>query len=485
MSTSSERVLGDRFAPLWPLPLFDTEATRRLEGVQAQNIGPASLMQRAGYATAKLVVALAPHARLIWIACGPGNNGGDGLEAALHLHRLGKRVVVSELPRLRGRTGSALNVYQRAVNAGIHFQTQAPINFDFCVDAMFGIGKSDGFDTLCQTWIAQMNASASPVLAVDIPTGVQADTGVASKHSVRADFTLSLLTLKPGLFTAEGRAFTGDIWHNTLDAPNTQSPMAYLSGPPPPSRRAHNTHKGSFGDVAVIGGDAGMVGAAVLAASTALQGGAGRVFMGLLSAATLTMDNNFPELMIRDAGSLPLETMTVVAGCGGGPAMAACMQGVVQRSRSLVLDADALNHLALSPDAQHELTRRVPGTTVLTPHPLEAARLLGTHTASVQANRIAAAQSLADRWQCIVVLKGSGSVIAAPGKLPCINPTGNARLATAGTGDVLAGLIGSYMVQQQEAFSASCAAVYRHGKVADLWPASAGALTAHQLAQAL
>jgi hydroxyethylthiazole kinase-like uncharacterized protein yjeF len=165
--------------------------------------------------------------------------------------------------------------------------------------------------------------------------------------------------------------------------------------------------------------------------------------------------------------------------------MANYLLDVMQRARHLVLDADALNHLAQSSQAQHLLGLRTPGTTVLTPHPLEAARLLAISVSEVQTNRLAAAQSLADRWQCVVVLKGSGSVIAAPGQLPRINPTGNARLATAGTGDVLAGLIGSYLAQKKEAFSASCAAVHRHGEVADLWPASAGALTAHQLAQAL
>ena len=485
MFTNSERVLADGFAPHQPLPLFDTTATRHLESVHLQSIGRASLMEQAGFATAKLVVALAPHARLIWVACGPGNNGGDGLEAALQLHLMGKCVVVSELPHTKARTGDALRAYQRALNAGVSFKDQAPVGFDFCVDALFGVRKSDGFDALCQTWITQINASASPVLSVDIPTGLQAETGVAAKHAVLADFTLSLLTLKPGLFTADGRAFTGDIWHNSLDTINTQLPMAYLGGPCPTLHRAHNTHKGVFGDVAVVGGGTGMVGAAVLAARAALQSGAGRVFMGLLSTQPLAMDNNLPELMVRDVRSLTLETMAVVAGCGAGPDMAACLLDVVQRSGSLVLDADALNHLALSPDARHKLTLRLPGTTVLTPHPLEAARLLGINTSSVQANRIATAQRLADRWQCVVVLKGSGSVIAAPGQLPCINPTGNARLATAGTGDVLAGLIGSYMAQQQEAFDASRAAVHRHGKVADTWPNNAGTLTAHRLAQAL
>ena len=485
MSTNSEKVLGERFALPHAIPLFDIAATRRLESIHVADLESESLMQRAGLAVAKLTIALAPHARLIWIPCGPGNNGGDGLEAALHLHRMGKQVVVSELPSARPRIGDALKAHQRAVQAGVVFQAHAPAGFDFCVDALFGIGQSHGFDAVCQAWITQVNSSDGPVLSIDIPTGLHANTGVAAGHAIQADFTLSLLTLKTGLFMADGRACSGDIWFNTLDTAHSESPTAYLNGPPLNECRPHNTHKGSFGDVAVIGGDTGMVGAALLAARAALRGGAGRVFVGLLANEAPALDNNLPELMIRSAGSLSIESMAVVAGCGGGAAMAVHLLDLVQRSRHLVLDADALNHLALSKQAQYELGRRASGTTVLTPHPLEAARLLATSVADVQANRLAAAQSLADQSQCVVVLKGSGSVVAAPGRLPIINPTGNARLATAGTGDVLAGLIGSYLAQQQEAFSASCAAVYRHGKLADLWPASAGALTADQLAQAL
>ncbi len=485
MFTNSERVASDWLAPPYPFPLFDIAATRRLENTHATGPESESLMQRAGVAVAKLVAALAPHARLVWIPCGPGNNGGDGLEAALHLHRMGKQVVVSELPSVQPRMGDALKAHQRAAEAGVVFQANAPMGFDFCVDALFGIGKSDGFDAICQTWIAHINASACPVLSIDTPTGLQVDTGVAASHTIQADFTLSLLTLKPGLFTADGRAYGGDIWFNPLGTTHTELPVANLGGPPQNEYRPHNTHKGSFGDVAVIGGDTGMVGAALLAARAALRGGAGRIFVGLLANDAPALDHNLPELMVRDARSLPIESMAVVAGCGGGSSMAAHLLDVVQRSRRLVLDADALNHLALSEQTQRELARRAYGTTVLTPHPLEAARLLVTSVAYVQANRIAAAQRLADQWQCVVVLKGSGSVIAAPGRPPCINPTGNARLATAGTGDVLAGLIGSYLAQQQDAFSASCAAVYRHGKLADQWPASAGAMTAHQLAQTL
>lgn len=486
MSTNSERLLGEQFKPPYIRPLFNIAVTRGIESVLANRACSVSLMQHAGLATAQLVHALAPHARKIWIPCGPGNNGGDGLEAAAHLHRMGRHVIVSEVPLRRARVGDALKAQDNAVRAGVNFQADVPDGFDFCVDALFGIGKSDGFDTLCQSWIASINASASPVLALDVPTGLHADTGNQAPLAVRADYTLSLLTLKPGLFTADGRALTGEIWFNALETTPAESPTAHLSGPPPTPSRAHNTHKGSFGDVAVIGGDTSMVGAALLAARAALLGGAGRVFMGLLATrGAPSLDHIFPELMVRDINLLPLEEMTVVAGCGGGPAIAKSLLDLVRRAWHLVLDADALNHLALSDEAQRTLAARPAGTSVLTPHPLEAARLLGTSVSGVQANRIVAAQTLADRWQCVVVLKGSGTVIAAPGTLPHINPTGNAHLATAGTGDVLAGLIGSYLAQQQDAFSAGCNAVYRHGEVADRWPTAAGTLTAHRLAQAL
>jgi hydroxyethylthiazole kinase-like uncharacterized protein yjeF len=161
--------------------------------------------------------------------------------------------------------------------------------------------------------------------------------------------------------------------------------------------------------------------------------------------------------------------MTLVAGCGGGLAMADHLPALLRKARRLVLDADALNRIAESPDLQASLRRRPGASTVLTPHPLEAARLLSVPVAGIQADRLGAAQAMAERFQCVVVLKGSGSIIAAPGQTARINPTGNARLATAGTGDVLAGLLGACLANGMPALDAACAAVYRHGLAADLW----------------
>ena len=227
-----------------------------------------------------------------------------------------------------------------------------------------------------------------------------------------------------------------------------------------------------------------MAGAALLAAKGALHGGAGRVYVGLLDASLSLLDIDQPELMFRKPAQLAYETMTVVAGCGGGDSVHAHLGDILARASRLVLDADALNHIAKDLALQGQLQRRIKNTTVLTPHPLEAARLLGTDSKHVQSNRLEAAQALADRFAATIVLKGSGTVIAAPEALTRINTTGNARLATAGTGDVLAGLIGAHLASGSTVFEGACQAVFRHGHVADLWSAQT-TMTAQDLSHGL
>jgi len=229
-----------------------------------------------------------------------------------------------------------------------------------------------------------------------------------------------------------------------------------------------------------------MTGAALLAACAALHQGAGRVFVGLLDGGSLGVDANHPELMFRPLESLDPAQLTVVCGCGGGNAVAAQLPHLLSAASLAVIDADALNSIANDSQLQQLLrARHARGRqTVLTPHPLEAARLLGSTTAEVQQDRLATAQQLAQRFYCTVVLKGSGTVIAAPGVTPVINPTGNALLATAGTGDVLAGMIGARLSNGKSAFQAACEAVWLHGHAADTWPHNQ-ALTAGALAQVL
>ncbi len=514
-------------------PLYDVAATRHIEYRAASGLPPHTLMQRAGLSVARLALALRPHARCIWVACGPGNNGGDGFEAAMHLHRLGKQVVVTWTgPGKNGLPPDAQASYERAVAAGVPVALEPPPAFDFCIDALLGIGATAGSgkgragNDLIEKWLGRMQASLAAQLAVDVPTGLDADTGhsVAENLENRGDainyiahsprkycrsglFTLCFLTLKPGLFTADGRDRAGEVWFDDLGVASSAEaaqgqPCAWLLGadrttPLQRSRALNACHKGSFGDVAVVGGESTpgshMAGAALLAARAALQAGAGRVFVALLgaagggdSSASMTVDPVQPELMFRSTESLDPQRQVIVCGCGGGEAVKTILAGVLSSATRLVLDADALNAVARDEHLQASLkARRARGySTVMTPHPLEAARLLGLKTADIQGDRLRAASQLAERFQAVVVLKGSGTVITAPGRVSCINSSGNALLATAGTGDVLAGMVGAGLASGLSAFDAACSAVFAHGRLANEWAAAHPdqALTASRLA---
>ncbi len=466
--------------------LYSVAATRRIEQAAQAALPAHALMARAGLAVAQLALAVAPHAQRIWIACGPGNNGGDGLEAALHLQRWGKFPVVTWLGSPAQAPPDAAASYQRAVDASVAFVDHPPPDYDLCIDALLGLGGDQRAPAgRMASWIELINAGQAPVLAVDLPTGLQADSGHAAPHCVKARHTLSLLTLKPGLFTAHGRDAAGTVWLADLDATDQTSanqqvvaPSAWLAGAPETAARLHASHKGSYGDVAVVGGAPGMTGAALLAASGALHAGAGRVFVSLLDGGSLSVDPSQPELMFRPVNALDCKALTVVCGCGGGDAIRAPLAALLSSAARLVLDADALNAIARDTQLQALLSARARrhGATVLTPHPLEAARLLASTTTQVQQDRLAAAQQLAQRFGCTVVLKGSGTVIAAIGQTPLINPTGNARLASAGTGDVLAGMVGAGLAGGLDAFEAAWQAVYRHGLAADQWPAGSALL---------
>ncbi len=472
-------------------PLHNMAQTRIIEQ-QAQASLPAhTLMQRAGLATAQLALAVAPHAQKIWIACGPGNNGGDGLEAAIHLQAWGKQPIVTWLGKNGECPMDTQHAWQRAKAAGVHFDEHKPQQFELAIDALLGIGLQRAPEGVMAQWLDALQNTIAPVLCIDTPTGLNADTGEwlapsAATHANHARHTLSLLTLKPGLFTAEGRDATGQVWFNNLCTETTQAPTAWLQQTiPTPNARPHNTHKGSFGDVCIIGGTAGMSGAATLAAVAALHGGAGRVFAGIIdSSAHAAITAAHPSLMVRSVDALNLHMSTVVCGCGGGDAIHPLLPNVLSSSAQLVLDADALNAIASDTSLQHLLKNRHKRhkPTVITPHPLEAARLLSCQVKDIQHNRLHAAQQLADAFQCVVVLKGSGSIIASAGHTPVVNGSGNARLATAGTGDVLAGLIGAYMARDKDMFRATCQAVFAHGHVADAWPKEGDALDAALLA---
>jgi len=460
-----------------PWPLFGVAASRQLEQVALAGAEPQALMAAAGLAVARLALAVAPHARSVWVAAGPGNNGGDGLVAALHLLRAGRRVRVSLLGSANALPADAGAALQQAQAAGVSIEAGLPARVDqaLAIDALLGIGASRSPQGEMAQAIALLDGGNASVLAVDLPSGLSSDTGtLLGAQAVRAHHTLALLSLKPGLFTAMGRDHAGRVWFDALGADARAEPAdAWLGGHPRWSTRQHAQHKGSFGDVLVIGGAPGMGGAAHLAASAALTAGAGRVYLARLDPSG--NDAGRPELMPRSlAHALQPQTLqaaTVVCGCGGGEAVRAALPAVLQHAARLVLDADALNAVAADSALAAMLAGRAAQgqPTVLTPHPLEAARLLNITTAQVQADRISAASRLSRQLNACCLLKGSGSVIATPGAAPSINPTGNARLATAGSGDVLAGWIGGLWAQQAAGDGSQVAAIaaWLHGHAAE------------------
>ena len=499
-------------------PLHGVDATRAIEQALASTLPSFELMARAGAAVARLARALAPHARGIWIACGPGNNGGDGLVAARHLleHFRSNAVPPQLVVTLTGDPASlppdAARALAEALAAGVTLSDAPPDTFDLGIDALLGIGARDAPRYRIREQLAHMHAAGGAVLAVDVPSGLMADSGVylgpAPRASTAPRHTLSLLTLKPGLFTADGRDLAGTVWLDPLETtPDARHPhQALLFGQDTrPAPRPHAAHKGSQGDVVVIGGQdiahngAGMTGAAVLAARAALSGGAGRVYLGLLgeNADAVRWDPVCPELMFRRVDLLTqtrdlMQGATVVCGCGGGSAVVAVLPTVLSTAHSLVLDADALNRISEDSALRTLLLQRKQRglCTVITPHPLEAARLLGCSTAEVMGDRLAAAKALCESLGVICVLKGSGTVVVAPGELPHINSSGNPALATAGTGDVLAGWIGAALArdahQTDARLQSVLAAVFAHGLLADRWVNQRDeTLTAHRLAMGI
>jgi ADP-dependent NAD(P)H-hydrate dehydratase / NAD(P)H-hydrate epimerase len=492
--------------------LHDAGATRAIEQALAAPLPPHTLMARAGESVARLARALYPHARCIWVACGPGNNGGDGLVAAIHLSKWmlarGGTLVVTldaEPSRMPADAAWALAFAQ---TAGVLVAPEPPPDADLVVDALLGLGARAGPDGPLTPRLRAVLNHPAPVLAVDLPSGLDADSGHHALAEARSAaprgprHTLSLLTLKPGLFTALGRDMAGEVWFDDLRAGDTSASATATwggFGAQPDVKRLdpHAGHKGCYGDVGVLGGQLpgtqgiAMAGAAVLAARAALHAGAGRVFVALVGDDPVPpLDPMQPELMFRSPARLQQalsdQPLTVVAGCGGGDAVRTWLPHCLDHAQRLVLDADALNAVAQDTALQSLLDARAArgSITVLTPHPLEAARLLGSSTADVMADRLGQAQALAQRHRAIVVLKGSGTVVAAPGRLPWINASGNPRLASAGTGDVLAGLICAALARgERDAWTATCAAVAHHGCLADAWPANQ-ALTADALARA-
>lgn len=440
---------------------------------------PHPLMERAGAAAVEDALALMGSSRQPpLIACGPGNNGGDGLVLARLLRQRGIEPVVVFAAEAARLPPDARGAHDAFLASGGQVRSDIPSDgdFSFAVDALFGIGMKRPAQGMHAELIDRLNRLRCPILAIDVPSGLDADTGRTFGPCVRATRTATFIALKPGLLTLDGPDHCGHVSVHTLGV----QPEAVV---PAPGRvvtrslfsaalraRPMNMHKGMAGSVAVIGGAPCMVGAALLAGRAAMKLGAGRVYLGLLDARALAVDSGQPELMLRPAAELMQLDFATVLAVGPGLGQSSDAGNLLKQSLSmelpLVLDADALNLIGQRTVLGTHLSRRRHAT-LITPHPAEAGRMLGVDTSEIQADRLAAALRLAQRFRAYTVLKGNGSVLAFPDGRWFINTTGNPGMASAGMGDVLTGIAAALLAQGWEAGQALLAAVHLHGAAAD------------------
>ncbi|SFU72929.1 yjeF C-terminal region, hydroxyethylthiazole kinase-related/yjeF N-terminal region [Nitrosomonas eutropha] len=460
-----------------------TAEIREIESLVLSIPNPPPLMEKAGLAAAEIAKTrlLAGNHHRILILAGPGNNGGDALVVARHLHGWGKQVTLiftGEPERLSQDARQALKQWQ-STGETIH-QDIPDGQWDAVIDGLFGIGLNETRppEEKYQQLINQINQLSLPVLALDIPSGLLSDSGRVLEVAVRAAITVTFIALKPGLLTHDGCDYCGEIIVCDLEldtvaliAPhNWLLDKASITPRLPPPRRA-NSHKGTYGRLGILGGASGMIGAALLAGRAALNLGAGRVYLGLLTQEGVpVVDPTQPELMLRPPSDFfELDFLDcLVIGPGLGREIAACiyLEQALQTSLPLVLDADALNLIAAYTELSDSLKVRK-ASTILTPHPAEAARLLSTSTVKIQHNRLEAAQTIVRQFNCAVVLKGAGSICAFPDGHCHFNISGNPGLSTAGTGDVLSGFLGALLVQGLSPKNALLLAVHLHGAAAD------------------
>ena len=460
-------------------PVCRTEDVRRIEALALAQPQPPQLMERAGLAAAELARDLAGGSgKPIVVFAGPGNNGGDAFVLARHLKSWWFDVSVHFTGDAQTLSHDAAAAFGAWRDAGGRITTDIPPlqRCGLVVDGLFGIGLQRELTGRYAGLVSAINEAHAPILALDVPSGIESDSGRVLGCAVRATHTITFIALKPGLLTLDGPDHTGALHLASLDldagALVPPSGSAIGSGVLRRSlgRRPLNSHKGSFGSVAVIGGAAGMVGAALLAGRAALKLGGGRIYVGLLDERALPVDPVQPELMVRSAESaLELDTVTVLAvgpGLGVSAQSTALVAKALASSVPVVLDADALNLLATQESLIAALSRRQ-AATLLTPHPAEAARLLGVSTADVQRDRVEAALRLAAIHHAGVVLKGGGSVCAWPDGKWAINTSGNPGMSSAGMGDVLTGICAALLAQGAAPEAALAAGVYLHGAAAD------------------
>jgi ADP-dependent NAD(P)H-hydrate dehydratase / NAD(P)H-hydrate epimerase len=458
------------------------------------------LMERAGLAAAEIArKMLAAQSSRVLVLAGPGNNGGDALVVARLLKSWFFDVTVAfcgDANALAPDAAAAHRAWREAQGTTVREWPDG--NFGLIVDGLFGIGLTRAVEGVAAQWIVRANASSLPVLALDIPSGLDADTGVARLPAIHATATATFIALKPGLLTADGPDCCGDISVHDLqlDTDNVGARGSMLSWstqraalPAVLERTLGNVNKGSFGTLAIIGGSDGMVGAAILAGRAALHLGAGKVWLGLGASSPPAVDWAQPELMLRSARAVldaASTAMVIGPGLGTSEQAHAWLAEALRLPIPLLIDADALNLVAADAALASAVAARA-APTVMTPHPAEAARLAATSVNAIQADRVGAALALSAATHSAVVLKGAGTVVAYPDGAFAINSSGNPALASGGTGDVLSGMIGALLTQKIALRAAVELGVCLHGAAADALVADGvgpAGMTASELARA-
>ena len=460
------------------VPVYRTADIRDLETRALTGLQPPGLMERAGLAAAQIARNVTASGGRVLIFAGPGNNGGDAFVVARHLKAWWFKVSVvftGDAKKLSADAKAAYTAWRHS-GGGTDEDIPADQRWDLVIDGLFGIGLQRDLTGKHAGLVATINALGTPVLAIDSPSGLEADTGRVMGCAVRANHTATFIGLKSGLLTLDGPDHCGQIHLCTLglDAAALRAPQGAVIGSEVMasvlSPRRANSHKGDYGSLGIIGGAPGMVGAALLAGRAALNLGAGRVYLGFLGADRPGVDPLQPELMLRTVDEVlkldHLNCLAVGPGLGQSPDAHHVLAAALHANLPLVLDADALNMIAFDAGLQQLVSQRT-AATILTPHPAEAARLLAGTTASVQADRIAAACAIAARYHCAVALKGAGSICAFPDGAWFINTSGNPGMASAGMGDVLTGIIAALLAQGADAKHALLAGVHLHGAAAD------------------
>ena len=468
--------------------LYSVQQTRRIDQIAAQQPGCSgdALMERAGAAAFALLRRRWPDARRLGVLCGAGNNGGDGYVLARLAHLAGlavELIAVAGPPRAGSEAERARQAYLACGGAELPDATP-PASADLLVDALLGTGLDRPPGGAVAEAIAAINAAGQPVLALDLPSGLHADTGAAPGALVRATTTISFVARKQGLYTGVARECCGELYFDDLGVPALaceaagEPPAVLLDLPTlrarwlPPRRRG--AHKGDFGHVLVLGGDHGYGGAACLAGTAAARAGAGLTSVATRPAHLPALLAARPELMVRGvddaAGLAPLlqraGVLAIGPGLGQGDFGRALWTAALACSLPLVVDADALNLLAQAPQRRDDW--------ILTPHPGEAARLLACPVAQVEADRYGAVRALQRRYGGVVLLKGAGTLVC-DGRAPVgVLPYGNPGMASGGMGDVLTGIVAGLLAQRLPALAAAALGACLHGAAADAVAARRG-----------